>query len=311
MSEQTGVEVWRGGVNTWECDEMGHMNVRFYVAKAMECVAGLAAELGMPGAFTPHTNATLVVRDIHVRFLREAHAGAMLSAEAGVLDIAEDSLCALLIMRHADGQPAATCQVNLSHATARDGLPFPWPAKVLEQAQRLRVNLPDIAKARSVDLSPFESAASLEAAHRLGLLRIGLGVISPQDCDVFGRMRPDVYIGRISDGVNGLVEPLRDIVASHAEPRPTRVGGAALEFHLVFLDWPRAGARYELRSGVMTADAKTFHLIHWMVDPDTGRPWGTAKAVATAFDLDARKIVPIGPEASKALAARFTPGLSR
>ena len=31
-----GPVVWRGGVNTWECDEMGHMNVRFYLAKAME-----------------------------------------------------------------------------------------------------------------------------------------------------------------------------------------------------------------------------------------------------------------------------------
>ena len=35
-AEDIGVEVWRGGVNTWECDEMGHLNVRFYVARAME-----------------------------------------------------------------------------------------------------------------------------------------------------------------------------------------------------------------------------------------------------------------------------------
>ena len=34
------IEVYRGSINTWECDEMGHMNVRFYVAKMME---GLAA----------------------------------------------------------------------------------------------------------------------------------------------------------------------------------------------------------------------------------------------------------------------------
>ena len=45
------MEVWRGGVNTWECDEMGHMNVRFYVANAMEGLVGLAAALGMPEAF--------------------------------------------------------------------------------------------------------------------------------------------------------------------------------------------------------------------------------------------------------------------
>ena len=54
--------VYRGYVSPWDCDEMGHMNVRFYVAKAMEAVAGLAAALGMPAAFTVNANATLIVR---------------------------------------------------------------------------------------------------------------------------------------------------------------------------------------------------------------------------------------------------------
>jgi len=26
-----GIEIWRGGVNTWECDGMGPMKVPFYV----------------------------------------------------------------------------------------------------------------------------------------------------------------------------------------------------------------------------------------------------------------------------------------
>jgi acyl-CoA thioester hydrolase len=56
------IEVWRGGVAAWEADEMGHLNVGFYVAKAMEALAGLAAELGMPRAFAPAAEATLVVR---------------------------------------------------------------------------------------------------------------------------------------------------------------------------------------------------------------------------------------------------------
>ncbi|MEI9891118.1 MAG: hypothetical protein WDN45_11635 [Caulobacteraceae bacterium] len=29
-----GTEIWRGGVTPWQCDEMGHMNVRFYLAAA-------------------------------------------------------------------------------------------------------------------------------------------------------------------------------------------------------------------------------------------------------------------------------------
>ena len=57
------VEVWSGGVNTWECDEMGHMNVRFWVAKAQEGLAGLAAQLGMPRAFAGDGEATVIVRE--------------------------------------------------------------------------------------------------------------------------------------------------------------------------------------------------------------------------------------------------------
>ena len=79
------VEVWSGGVNTWECDEMGHLNVRFWVAKAMEALAGLSRLMGMPDAFASGGGATLAVRDLHMRFLREARAGACLWASGGVI----------------------------------------------------------------------------------------------------------------------------------------------------------------------------------------------------------------------------------
>ena len=85
----TGPEIWRGGVNTWECDEMGHMNVRFYLTKATEGLAGLAAELGMAHAFAPHAEATLLVTDHHVRFLKENHAGAALYMTGAVLSMGE------------------------------------------------------------------------------------------------------------------------------------------------------------------------------------------------------------------------------
>ena len=62
------VEVWRGSVATWECDSMGHLNVRYYVSKAMEALIGLAAELGMPHAFTPNAQSTLIIRELHIRF---------------------------------------------------------------------------------------------------------------------------------------------------------------------------------------------------------------------------------------------------
>ena len=85
-----GVEIWRGGLNTWECDEMGHMNVRFYVTRAMEGLAGLAAQLGLPHAFAPGAGATLLVRDQHIRFLRECRPGAALHMTGGVIEMGEE-----------------------------------------------------------------------------------------------------------------------------------------------------------------------------------------------------------------------------
>ena len=196
MSEQ-GVEVWSGGVNTWECDEMGHMNVRFWVAKAQEGLAGLAAQLGMPRAFARDGESTLVVREQHIRFLREAKAGASLHMTGGVVAIGECDARLLLVIRHLDGQPAATFQLVVDHATARELRPFPWPQRLRERAAEFMVDVPAFAAARSIDLSPVVATASLPRADELGLKRIGLGVIGPTECDVFGRMRPELFIGRV------------------------------------------------------------------------------------------------------------------
>lgn len=305
-----GVEIWRGGVNTWDCDEMGHMNVRFYVARAMEGLAGLAAELGLPHAFSPYANATLIVREQHIRFLREAHAGAALHMLGGVVEISDTEARLLQLLIHtATGQLAASFQTTVAHVTPREGEAFPWPRVVHERAAALRVEVPQQGRARGLDLSPIETTASLARADALGLVRIGLGALSPTDCDVFGRMRAEQFIGRVSDGISAFIGPLRDIVTAHAETPPARTGGAVLEYRLAQLAWPRAGDRVELRSGLVGADARTMRVAHWMLDPTTGRPWGTSEAVAVTFDLDARKVVPISDAARAALGEKAVAGL--
>ncbi|CAN5230455.1 thioesterase family protein [soil metagenome] len=305
-----GVEIWRGGVNTWDCDEMGHMNVRFYVARAMEGLAGLAAELGLPHAFSPYANATLVVREQHIRFLREAHAGATLHMLGGVIEISDTEARLLQLLVHtATGQLAATFQTTVAHVTPREGEPFPWPSITRERAEALKVEVPEMARARSLDLSPIDTTASLARAEALDLRRIGLGALAATDCDVFGRMRAEQFIGRVSDGIGSFIGPFRDTVVEHAETKPARTGGAVLEYRIAQLAWPRAGDRVEIRSGLVAADSRAMRVVHWLLDPTTGKPWGTSEAVAITFDLDARKVVPISDAARAALAEQAVAGL--
>jgi acyl-CoA thioester hydrolase len=311
MSPVGGLEVWRGGVNTWECDAMGHMNVRFYVARAMEGLVGLASALGLNGAFRERANATLVVRDHHIRFLREATAGTPLHMVAGVLDIQECAARFLQLLIHSTtGELAASFQTVVIHATARDERAFPWSHATRLAAQRLSITTPGRAAPRSLGLAASAGMACLARAEALDLIPLGAGAIGAGDCDVFGRMRPEVMIGRVSDGVPGLGAVLRGGTGGAAPRRPSGIGGAVLEYRIAYLAWPKAGDRYVIRSGLAAVGDKTQHYIHWMLDPDTGRAWGSSEAVAINLDLAARKIVPISPADQALLRSRITPGLT-
>lgn len=306
-----GIEIWSGGVNTWECDEMGHLNVRFWAAKANEALGGLAARLGMPRAFAADAGATLIIREQHIRFLREAKAGGALTATGGVVEIGEADARLLVVMRHPSGEPAASFQMVVSHVTADDLRPFPWPDRIRARAEATLVQIPAFAAARSIDLAPVPApSAGLARAEALGLKRIGLGTIQVPELDAFGRMRSEMFIGRISDGVGRLFGETRPGPAPVEGEPPRRIGGAVLEYRLLHLDWPRAGDHVELRSGFADCNARTRRAFHWMVDPISGKAWGSAEAVVISFDLDARKIVDITPEAQAAFMTQAIPELA-
>lgn len=301
-----GVEVWRGGVAMWECDAMGHLNVGFYVAKSMEGLAALAAELGMGDAFAADARATLMVREQHIRFLREARPEAALAMTGGVLEMGEAEARLVMILRHRDGTICASFQTVVAHVTAREARPFPWPARVLERAAALAAEVPPEAAPRSIGLGPVKSNGSLARAEALGLARTGLGAVRAADCDIFGRMRTEQMMARISSGIPHVLDGRRP----RADDPGARAGGAALEYRLIHLDWPRAGARVELRSGASGGDARFRRLTHWLLDPDSGKAWGVAEAVTVSLDLETRKIITLDDAALAEADARVIPGLS-
>jgi len=304
------VEVWRGGVNAWECDEMGHMNVRFYLARASEGLAGLARVLGQPHAAAPHAASTLIVREHHVRFLREARAGAPLHMSAGVVELGEAGATVLFSLTHSlSGEPCAAFLTRLEHASAVEGRAFSWPERARAAAERLRVQVPEHARPRGLTSGPIGAGASMEAADRLVLTCISRGVLGPDDCDVFGRMRPDQFAGRISDGIPVLLAPVREIVAANAPEHPARVGGAVLEYRIVYLASARVGDHFEVRSGFTRFGEKTEQVTHWMLDPVGGGAWAVGQAVVINFDLDARRAIPITAAAHAALQPLVKPGL--
>ena len=62
--------LYQGSVNTWECDDGGHMNVRFHTERGMLGLAHMARALELPRAFMPAAGSTLALREAHIRFLK-------------------------------------------------------------------------------------------------------------------------------------------------------------------------------------------------------------------------------------------------
>lgn len=73
-----------------------------------------------------------------------------------------------------------------------------------------------------------------------------------------------------------------------------------VEFMFHHRRWPRVGERVEVWSGPVDCTDKVTKVAHWMVDPATGEALTTVRAVGVALDLDARRLIPLTPEAQAA-----------
>lgn len=310
------IELYRGLANTWECDEMGHMNVRFYVNRQMEGLQIFSHAIGLPQLFKPYSASTLLPVDQHIRYMKEIHAGKPIYMVGGILEVGEDEAVIYQELRHTvSDEPAASFRTRVRHVEAKTLKGFPWSEATLERFERLRVyDPPEKTAPRSIDPSapPLpDSEISSKIAGELGVRVIGRCAVPLQHCDIHGRMYPEFFIGRISDSVPNLLGPWRDEVTRSAstEDAPKRTGGAVLEFRMVFRRWPRAGDLIEVRSGLGEVKPKIHSLVHWLLDPATGKPWVTAQAYAVTFDLNTRKVIPANPEHMALLQKHTATGL--
>lgn len=306
--------LYRGNVNTWECDENGHLNVKFYSAKVGEGIGVLAEQIGLGRDALASLGARLSVDEQHIRFLREVHPGAALYGRGGVVEAGENALRIYveLINGYTDDVSATFNQVVRlrdigSNKVAR------LPEAALALSSKNLIEVPNHGAARSIDLSlpsiVEADAPSLAATDTMGLTEIMRGTIQPQDCDPHGIMKTENYIGRISDGIVNIARVFR-VQDSKKERSTTRYGGAVLEYWLRHHEPYRTGDIVVARSGLKHVGDKANTLVHWMFNGVTGQLMSSSEAVAITLDLDARKVVSIPDDRRAHLETLVVPGLA-
>ncbi len=295
------IEVARSSVQTWQCDQMGHMNVQFYLDQAEQGIAALALALGLP----PGEALRLRAREHHVRFLREQRPGAPFFLRAGVVDVGEGGLTVYEeLVETVSGTPAATFRVELACEDATT-TPRPLPATARQAASALHAEVPEHGRARGLVLDPPRPSPRLEEADGLGMLRTWQGRVGAAQGDETGRLTARHFMGIVSDSIPNLLA----LTGGADRSRASNVGGAALEYRFVYRGAPRVGDVLTLRSGLKQVSAKTYTWCHWLFDLATGDAVATAEAVAIALDLEQRRAIPIPDAMRTDLEARVIDGL--
>jgi len=300
------IELVRNSVQTWETDDMGHMNVQFYVEKAVQGLSTLGVHLGLGPRYAEAEGARLHVRDHHIRFLREQHAGSPFFVRGGVLSVHDFGLRLYQEMVNASSDVVAasfTSDIELQDRDNRDTLPL--PTKAIAAAKGLLIDLPAHGAPRGLELTKPQGAPTLKDANSFGMIQTFIGEITPAQCDAQGFMSAQRHIGSLSDAIPNLLAKTRmgDRV-THPD-----VGGAALEYRIVYRKPARLGDVITVRTGLKYVGEKTYIWVHWIFNLETGQVIATAEAVAITMDLKLRKAVPVPSDIRARLEALLIDGL--
>lgn len=277
MSASPWPIVYRGYVNPWDCDEMGHMNVQFHLAKAGEALEGLLASLGLDAA----QRLPVRVTRNRVRYIKEMHVSDLVHIHAAPVAFHDGRLKAVLDVRNTADERCVLVE------TEAEGVALS--------------NAPELTAFASPDgLRPGdEGDGTIEAAvrHR----EIIRNVVKAEQCDRDGGLSPRGVMARFSEGQGHLWAMLD---APRAWQRTAGLATATLDYQIRYGAKPQAGAQVKLLTGISAASTKTVRFRHWLFDAETDEMVAASAGAALFIDRSTRLAVAL-PEQVAAAAQRL------
>ena len=129
---------YKGAVLPWHCDEMGHMNVMWYVGKFDEATRHLFSEIGITSGFMRDNNRGMAAVEQSIQYKRELLAGDIVTITSRVEDIKDRVIRFTHEMRKADtDEVAAITTLTAVHLDKDSRRACAFPAAVREKAAAL------------------------------------------------------------------------------------------------------------------------------------------------------------------------------
>lgn len=297
-----------GEVLSWECDELGHLNMRHYMTKTQQAREMFFIRLGLDGAFNAGAFSTVRTREFTVRYLKESRPAERIRIETGLLALHENSAELLHIFYHGGQTVSAVILETVDHIYLRTGNAFAWPHRVEEAAKNVMCELPGIAMTRGLPDVGVPTAPSQATLIEKGAKLVGMGVFLAEETDIFSRVTPQAFCGRASDSVGNFTEAWGGRIEEFAAGNST-VSGALLEIRGFIHRPATAGDPFDFYSTLHGANKYTRQISHHLVDPISGESWASMIASSCLFDVKDRKLVKADEEEIARLTAMSIPDL--
>jgi len=282
-------KTWAGECSAWECDGLGHLNMRHYMTKVYQARQMFFIELGLHEAFKSDAFSTVKVKDFHIKYLAEARPDNPLYIETGLLDLADTHLRLCHMMFHGDGRMAATIVETVEHISLRTKRAFDWSQKFRGASEAYQVEQPQPSKPRNLSYKTKSKALTETLLKKLGVKQIGAGVFQPHEMGLDGSATPQALLGRTTETISLMMDGYPEFLDPdyHASGK----SGALLEAQVFINRRAEAGDGYRFYSGVAKGGTYTRELIHNVIDVASGENIFSMIGDGCLFDLKARKLI--------------------
>ena len=286
-----------------EIDSLGHLNVRFYVARAATANSNLLRSIGI----SAQAGQSLKRTDTYNRFHREQFAGARLGVFGGLTAIeGQTGVSAYYEIRNLDENHLAASFIvttNLMDRSTESIIPMTKSELSSEDLAKRNVTIPAHGQPRSLKLLPpkqvtLEEMMLLVPEEPIPGSMNGRreGTVLPEDCDESGRVKEDIdpmfimFRPQPGEDLKNMGPPLQ------RDEQGRRYSFAMMEIRNINWHQPRLGDTILSMSADITFGDKWRHTRRWIFAKETGLLLGISDHAAVCMDLDARKAISIPAE---------------
>ena len=276
--------IYKNSVETYEIDNMGHMNVQFYVQHALN-----ACELFFrdENLIQPRQsfNRIFKLEKLFIRYLREQTLGVPFSISVNYLSVDLNEIVIFLKMKNLlinDVSAAFVFSFRLPRLEQKKKRII---STLIRKLSSSPLNVPLYGEKKGLSgLTPMDLNYS-EIKRLPKLLDPYYGMVTSKSPSIAEELSAADYMGIISKAVPHLL-----LQGDHSIAE-TNIGGAALEYEFRFKKFVSSGSGVFMKSGLRRINAKTYTWTHWLIEAATNEVLAVADSVIITMDLRTRKAI--------------------